>query len=87
MRAIEELIDVHARAATRSVRERRIPGVAREDLVGALAGLHHLDVARDLLTEKVERDAVVRDHGLAHRGDRGVDRREQASRIDLDAHV
>ena len=75
VRAIDELGDVLVGAGTRRVGERLIPGVACKDLVGALPRLHDLDVARDLLAEQVKRDAVVRDHRLAHRGDRRVDRR------------
>src|SRR3712207_7667877 len=51
--------------------------VAAEHLVGALAGLHHLDVPRHVLRQQEERDAVVADHRLAHRGDRGVERSEE----------
>ena len=71
----------------RDVGERRVPVVAGEHLVGALAGLHHLDVLRDLLRQQVEGDAVVADHRLAHGGDRTVDAVEQTRRGDVDAVV
>ena len=47
--------------------------VAGEHLVGALAGLDDLDVARHFLAEQVEGHAVVADHRLAHRADRAVE--------------
>ena len=62
------------RPSARHVRQRRVPVVAGEDLVGALPGLHHLDVLRHLLAEQVEGDAVVADHRLAHRRDGAVAR-------------
>ena len=43
----------------------RVPVVAGEDLVGALAGLHDLHVLRHLLAQQVEGDAVVAHHRLA----------------------
>ena len=77
MRAVDELRDVGARAASRRVGERRIPRVSGEDLVGALARLDDLHMVRHLLAEEVERDTVVGDHRLAHSADRGADRRQQ----------
>ncbi|MDT4821342.1 hypothetical protein FQZ97_545170 [compost metagenome] len=51
------------------VGQRRVPVVAAEQLVGALAALHHLAVLRYLAGEQVEGDAVVADHGFAHGGE------------------
>ena len=58
--------------------------IAGEHLVGALARLHHLDVARHFLAEQVEGDAVVADHRLAHRADRPVERGQHPVRSDAD---
>jgi hypothetical protein len=44
----------------------RIPVVTAEDLVGALAALHHLDAARHLFREQVEGDRVLAHHGFGH---------------------
>ncbi len=68
-------------------RQRRVPVVAGQDLVGALAGLHHLDVPGHLLAEQVERHTVVADHGLAHGRDGGLQRRDEILRGDPDLVV
>ena len=68
-------------------RARRVPVVAAEHLVGALAGLHDLAVARDLLAEQVEGDRVVGDHRLAHRRDRRGQRVDQPVGADADLVV
>ena len=47
-----------------------VPVVPGEDLVRALARLHHLDVAADLFGEEVEGHDIVAHHGFAHRRDR-----------------
>ena len=57
--------------------------VAGEHLVGALTRLHDLHVARDFLAQQIERDAVVADHRLAHRGDGGLERWQQVRGRDL----
>ena len=61
--------------------------VAREHLVGALAGLHHLDVLGHFLAEQVEGDAVVADHRLAHGADRAVERGQHPVGADADLVV
>ena len=66
---------------------RGIPVVSRKDLVGALAGLHDLDVLGHLLGQQVERDAVVADHRLAHGADRAVEGGEHALGADADLMV
>ncbi len=50
----------------------RMPAVAGEDLVGALAALDDLDLLGDQFGQQVEGDHVVTDHRLAHGGDRAV---------------
>ena len=61
--------------------------IAGEDLVGALPGLHDLDVFGHLLGQQVEGDAVVADHRLAHRADRAVQRGQHAVGADPDLVV
>ncbi|MEZ5176991.1 MAG: hypothetical protein R2746_01560 [Acidimicrobiales bacterium] len=56
----------------------RVPVVAGEHLVGALARLHHLHVLGDLLAQEVERHGVVAHHWLAHGGHGGAQRGEHA---------
>ena len=60
--------------------QRRVPVVAGEHLVGALARLHDLDVLADPLAEQVEGHDVVADHRLAHRADRVAERAGAARR-------
>ena len=76
--AVEELRRVGVQPAARRLEQRRVPAVAAEHLVGALAGLHDLALAADRLREQPERDAVVRDHRLAHRRDRARERARRA---------
>ena len=85
--AVEELRRVGVEPAARRLEHRRVPAVAAEHLVGALAGLHDLALARDRLREQPERDAVVRDHRLAHRGDRLRERLHELVRADADLVV
>ena len=73
---VEELGRVAVDPAPVGVHERRIPRVTRKDLVGSLPRLDHLQRLRHLLREQVEGDRIVRDHRLAHRGDRAVQGRE-----------
>ncbi len=47
----------------------RVPVVAGEHLVGALAALHHLEVLRYFARQQVEGDVVVAHHRLGHRRD------------------
>ena len=61
--------------------------VAGEHLVGALPGLHDLDVFGHFLAEQVEGDAVVADHRLAHRADRTVERGQHPVGSDADLVV
>ena len=61
--------------------------VAGEHLVGALPGLHHLDVLGHFLAEQIEGDAVVADHRLAHGADRTVERGQHAVGADADLMV
>src|SRR5215213_5366990 len=75
--AVEERAGVDVQAVAVRLEQRRVPVIAPEDLVGALAGLHHLAPARDLLGQQVERDRVVGDHRLAHRRDRPRQRGQQ----------
>ena len=75
------------RATPRPVTHRGIPVVAGEHLVGALPGLHHLDVLGDFLAEQIEGDAVVADHRLAHRADRAVERGQHPVGADADLVV
>ena len=85
--AVEELGRVGVEAAARRLEQRRVPAVAAEHLVGALAGLHDLALARDRLREQPERHAVVGDHRLAHRGDRLRERLDELVRADADLVV
>ena len=68
----------------RRLAHRRIPVVTGEDLVGALAGLHHLDVFGDLLAEQIEGHAVMADHRFAHGADRAVEGRQHPVGADPD---
>ena len=61
--------------------------VSGEYLVGALPGLHDLDVLGHFLAEQVEGDAVVADHRLAHGADRAVERGQHALGADADLVV
>ncbi|MCY1528629.1 hypothetical protein D9M68_637410 [compost metagenome] len=63
--AVEEGRAVAVKRVT-GIGQRRIPVVATEQLVGALAALHHLAVLRDFAGQQVEGDAVMADHRLAH---------------------
>lgn len=61
--------------------------VAGEHLVGALARLYDLHVARNFLAEQVEGDAVVADHRLTHGADRAVERGQHPVGPDPDLMV
>ena len=67
--AVEERAGVGGQPVAGRVEHRRVPVVAAEHLVGALAGLHDLAVAGHLLAEQVEGHRVVGHHRLAHRRD------------------
>ena len=60
-----------------------IPG---KDLVRSLAGLNHFYALGDLLRQKIEADAVMAGHRLAHRGD-GVIEREVFEAMDRQAQI
>ena len=66
---------------------RGIPVVAGEHLIGALPGLHDLDVFGHFLAEQIEGDAVVADHRLTHRADRTIERGQHAVGSDADLVV
>ena len=87
--AVEERLAVVGDRAVQRCRvgHRRIPVVAREHLVGALPGLHHLDVLGHFLAEQIEGDAVVADHRLAHGADRTVQCGQHAVGADADLMV
>ena len=87
--AVEErgAIAGHRAVERRRVGHRRIPVIAREHLVGALAGLHDLDVLGHFLAEQIEGDAVVADHRLAHGADRAVERGQHPVGADADLMV
>ena len=61
-----------------------IPG---EHLIGALAGLHYLDVSGYFLAEQVERHTVMADHRFAHGPDGFAQGREHALLADPDLVV
>ena len=64
--AVEEDLGVGGQRVRR-LHHRRVPVVSREDLVGALAALHHLHMLGDLLRQQEETDGVVADHRFGHR--------------------
>ena len=66
---------------------RGIPVITGEHLVGALAGLHDLDVFGHFLGQQIEGDAVVADHRLAHGADRTVEGGQHAVGADADLMV
>ncbi len=61
--------------------------IAGEHLVGALTGLHDLDVLGHFLGQQIEGDAVVADHRLAHGADRTVERGQHPVGADADLMV
>jgi hypothetical protein len=88
VRPVEEHLGVRlGDPVARYVGQWRIPVVAGEDLVGALPGLHHLDVLGHLLRQQVEGDTVVADHRLAHRRHRTGQGGQQPGVVDLDLVV
>ena len=60
------LAEAVERAALRFRRHARIPEIAAEDFVRALAALHHFHRLRHLFGQEVEGHGILREHGLAH---------------------
>ena len=49
-----------------AVQQGRIPVIAAEYLVGALARLDHFQMFRDLLRKQIETDYIMADHRFGH---------------------